>query len=67
MQALQTATLIPAKAMRADGEVGTSEVDKRADLLVSDANPLIKISKDPEPIARFEHEASRGLLSCHRS
>jgi hypothetical protein len=44
MQALQTATSIPAKAMRADAEVGTIEVGKRADLLVLDGNPLIDVS-----------------------
>lgn len=44
MEALQTATLIPAKAMRVDAELGTIEVGKRADLLVLDANPLVDIS-----------------------
>jgi serine/threonine protein kinase len=29
--------------------------------------PPEALAEDPEPIARFEREASRGLLSCHRS
>jgi imidazolonepropionase-like amidohydrolase len=44
MEALRAATAVPAKAMRLDGESGTVEVGKRADLLVLDANPLENIS-----------------------
>ncbi len=44
MDALRTATAVPAKAMRVDKEVGTLEPGKRADLLVLDANPLENIS-----------------------
>jgi len=44
MEALQAATLIPARAMRMDKEVGTLEPGKRADLVVLGANPLDNIS-----------------------
>jgi imidazolonepropionase-like amidohydrolase len=44
LEALQTATLVPAKAMGVDQEIGTIEPGKRADLLVLDANPLTDIS-----------------------
>jgi imidazolonepropionase-like amidohydrolase len=35
---------VPAKAMKMDGESGTLEIGKRADLVVLDANPLDNIS-----------------------
>jgi imidazolonepropionase-like amidohydrolase len=40
MEAIQAATLVPAKVMGVDKEVGTIEVNKRADLILLDANPL---------------------------
>jgi imidazolonepropionase-like amidohydrolase len=40
MEALQAATIVPARAMRMDAEVGTIERGKRADLVVLNANPL---------------------------
>jgi imidazolonepropionase-like amidohydrolase len=40
MQALQAATIVPARAMKLDAEVGTIERGKRADLVVLNANPL---------------------------
>ncbi len=40
MDALRAATAVSARAMRLDGEVGTLEPGKRADLIVLDANPL---------------------------
>ena len=43
MEALRAATAIPARAMHLDGDVGTLEVGKRADLIVLDANPLDRI------------------------
>jgi imidazolonepropionase-like amidohydrolase len=44
MEALRSATAVPAKAMKLDQEIGTIEAGKRADLLVLDANPLDDIS-----------------------
>jgi len=43
MQALQAATLVPARAMKLDAELGTIEKGKRADLAILDANPLADI------------------------
>ena len=43
MQALQAATIVSARAMKLDAELGTIERGKRADLVVLDANPLDQI------------------------
>ena len=43
MEALQAATIVPARAMKVDGESGSIEVGKRADLDVLDANPATDI------------------------
>ena len=40
MEALQAATIVPARAMKVDADSGSVEVGKRADLDVLDANPL---------------------------
>ena len=40
MEAIQSATVVPARVMRLDGEVGTIAAGKRADLLVVEGNPL---------------------------
>ena len=44
LEAIQAATITPARVMKLDNEVGTIEVGRRADLVVMDANPLDNIS-----------------------
>lgn len=44
LEALQTATIIPAKAMGMDKETGTLEVGKEADIAILAKNPLENIS-----------------------
>lgn len=43
-EALQTATIIPARAMGMDAETGTLEVGKQADIAILDKNPLENLS-----------------------
>ena len=43
MQALQTATLNPAKFLGREAELGTIAKNKSADLVLLDANPLVDI------------------------
>jgi imidazolonepropionase-like amidohydrolase len=43
MEAIQAATIVSARAMKLDAELGTIEPGKRADLIVLDANPLDRI------------------------
>jgi imidazolonepropionase-like amidohydrolase len=40
MEAIQAATIVPARAMRLDQELGTVEKGKRGDLIVIEGNPL---------------------------
>lgn len=44
LEALQTATLTPARVMKLENEVGTIEAGKRADLVILAGNPLENIS-----------------------
>ncbi len=43
MEAIQAATILPARAMNRDKEVGTVELGKRADLIIVDGDPLADI------------------------
>ena len=43
MEALQAATIVPARAMKLDAELGTIERGKRADMIVLNMNPLERI------------------------
>jgi imidazolonepropionase-like amidohydrolase len=43
MEAIQAATLVPARVMKLDNEVGTVEVGKRADLIILERDPLDNI------------------------
>jgi imidazolonepropionase-like amidohydrolase len=44
LEAIQTATITPARVMKLENEVGTIETGKRADIIVLDADPLASIS-----------------------
>lgn len=44
LEALQAATIVPARVMGTDRDSGTIDVGKRGDLVILDANPLVDIS-----------------------
>ncbi len=44
MEAIESATIVPARAMKMDGETGSVEVGKRADLVLVEGDPLRNIS-----------------------
>jgi adenine deaminase len=44
LEAIQAATITPARVMKLDNEVGTIEAGRRADLIVLDASPVENIS-----------------------
>jgi imidazolonepropionase-like amidohydrolase len=45
MEAIQAATIVPARIMKLDQEVGTVERGKRADLIIVDGDPLASIGE----------------------
>ena len=58
MEALQAATLVPAKAMGIEKETGTIEPGKRADLVILGADPLENISN----IRRTDKVVQGGVI-----
>jgi len=63
LEAIQAATIVPARVMKLDAEVGSIEPGKRADLVVLDANPLDNISN----IRKLRFVVTQGrLFDCAR-
>jgi imidazolonepropionase-like amidohydrolase len=58
MEALEAATLVPARAMHAEKESGTIEAGKRADLVILGASPLENISN----VRKTERVMQGGVL-----
>ena len=58
LEAIQAATIVPARVMGLDKELGTIEVGKKADLIVLGANPLDSIHN----IRKVEKVVSGGIL-----
>ena len=58
LEAIQAATITPARVMKLDNEVGTIAAGQRADLIVLDANPVENISN----IRRVRLVVSQGRL-----
>jgi imidazolonepropionase-like amidohydrolase len=54
MEAIQAATLVPARAMGMEKDSGTIETGKRADVILVDGNPLENISDIGKVTAVFE-------------
>lgn len=58
MEAIQAATIVPARVMKMDGEVGTIETGKRADLILVDGNPLESFAN----LRKVEKVVTNGVL-----
>jgi imidazolonepropionase-like amidohydrolase len=58
LEAIQAATIVPAKVMGLDKELGTVEVGKKADIIILGANPLDSISN----IRTVEKVVAGGVL-----
>ena len=63
LEAIQTATITPARVMKLENEVGTIEAGKRADVIILDANPLDHISN----IRKVRFVVTQGrLFDCSK-
>lgn len=58
IEAIQAATLVPARVMKLENEVGTIAAGKRADIIILDANPLENISNT----RKVRYVVTRGRL-----
>lgn len=58
LEAIQAATIVPARVMKLDGELGTVETGKRADLIIVGANPLESIHN----IRKVESVITNGTM-----
>ncbi|MGZ8843863.1 MAG: amidohydrolase family protein [Pyrinomonadaceae bacterium] len=58
LEAIQAATITPARVMKLDNEVGTIEAGRRADVIVLDANPIENISN----IRKVRYVMTQGRL-----
>ena len=58
MEAIQAATIVPARVMKVDKELGTVEAGKRADLTILDGNPLESIHN----IRKVEYVITGGTM-----
>jgi imidazolonepropionase-like amidohydrolase len=58
MEAIQAATIVPARAMGLDKEVGTVEAGKRADVIILDGDPLESIHN----IRKVEFVITNGIM-----
>jgi imidazolonepropionase-like amidohydrolase len=58
MEAIQAATIVPARVMGLDNELGTVEAGKRADVILLDANPLESIHN----IRKVEFVITNGVM-----
>src|SRR5580698_5902781 len=58
LEAIQAATIVPARVMKLDTELGTVEAGKRADLIIVGANPLESIHN----IRKVETVVTGGVL-----
>jgi imidazolonepropionase-like amidohydrolase len=58
LEAIQAATIVPARVMGLDKELGSVEAGKRADLIILDANPLESIHN----IRKVEFVITNGVM-----
>jgi imidazolonepropionase-like amidohydrolase len=58
MEAIQAATIVPARVMGLDKEVGAIEAGKRADLIILNGNPL----EDIHNTRRVEYVIADGVM-----